>query len=161
MFRTQIRTYREFMFVRKRDGSLEKVSFDKVLRRVEKLSDDLEINVTEIAQKVCSRIYDGVRTSELDELTAQQSHRCPGGPPCTSPTSSGRECGAGGRSSFCTPGDRRWEASRSSTPNHHRYRELCYRATSAEREPASHRESRHNSPGGVGHSPGGPPPPAV
>lgn len=59
------------MFVKKRDGSVEKVSFDKVLRRVEKLSNDLNINVTEIAQKVCSRIYDGVGTSELDELTAQ------------------------------------------------------------------------------------------
>jgi ribonucleotide reductase alpha subunit len=59
------------MFVKKRDGSVEKVSFDKVLRRVENLSNDLNINATEIAQKVCSRIYDGVGTSELDELTAQ------------------------------------------------------------------------------------------
>lgn len=59
------------MFVKKRDGSMEKVSFDKVLRRVENLSNDLNINVAEIAQKVCSRIYDGVGTSELDELTAQ------------------------------------------------------------------------------------------
>jgi|UniRef100_A0A6C0BPU7 ribonucleotide reductase alpha subunit len=59
------------MFVKKRDGSVEKVSFDKVLRRVENLSNDLNINTTEIAQKVCSRIYDGVGTSELDELTAQ------------------------------------------------------------------------------------------
>ena len=59
------------MLVKKRDGNLEKVSFDKVLRRIELLSDDLKVNVTEIAQKVCSRIYDGVKTSELDELTAQ------------------------------------------------------------------------------------------
>lgn len=59
------------MFVLKRDGSIEKVSFDKVLNRVEKLSNDLRINTVEIAQKVCSRIYDGVTTSELDELTAQ------------------------------------------------------------------------------------------
>lgn len=59
------------MFVQKRDGTCEKVSFDKVLRRIENLSSDLRINTTEIAQKICSRIYDGVTTSELDELTAQ------------------------------------------------------------------------------------------
>lgn len=59
------------MLVIKRDGSTEKVSFDKVLRRVDKLSQDLTINGTEIAQKVCSLIYDGVKTSELDDLTAQ------------------------------------------------------------------------------------------
>ena len=59
------------MWVSKRDGSKEKVSFDKVLRRVDKLSQDLSINGTEVAQKVCSLIYDGVTTSELDDLTAQ------------------------------------------------------------------------------------------
>ena len=59
------------MKVTKRDGSHEDVSFDKVLNRVKILSNDLHINVYEIAQKVCNRIYDGVKTSELDELTAQ------------------------------------------------------------------------------------------
>lgn len=59
------------MWVSKRDGSKEKVSFDKVLRRIEILSHDLSINGTEVAQKVCSLIYDGVSTSELDDLTAQ------------------------------------------------------------------------------------------
>lgn len=58
------------MKVKKRDGSLEIVSFDKVLRRIQLLSDDLNINGHEIAQKICNRIYDGVSTSELDELTA-------------------------------------------------------------------------------------------
>ena len=59
------------MKVTKRDGTHEDVSFDKVLNRVKLLSNDLHINVYEIAQKVCNRIYDGVKTSELDELTAQ------------------------------------------------------------------------------------------
>lgn len=58
------------MKVLKRDGSVEVVSFDKVLRRIENLSSDLNIDCHEIAQKVCNRIYDGVKTSELDELTA-------------------------------------------------------------------------------------------
>ena len=58
------------MKVKKRDGSFEVVSFDKVLRRIQLLSEDLNINGHEIAQKICNRIYDGVSTSELDELTA-------------------------------------------------------------------------------------------
>jgi len=58
------------MKVQKRDGSFETVSFDKVLRRIQNLSGDLNINCYEIAQKICNRIYDGVKTSELDELTA-------------------------------------------------------------------------------------------
>ena len=59
------------MWVSKRDGSTEKVSFDKVLMRINKLSYNLTINGTEIAQKVCSLIYDGVKTSELDDLASQ------------------------------------------------------------------------------------------
>lgn len=58
------------MNVLKRNGSHEEVSFDKVLRRVQKLSGDLSINAFEIAQKIVNRIYDGVSTSELDELTS-------------------------------------------------------------------------------------------
>ena len=59
------------MKVIKRDGTSEPVSFDKVLRRIEKLCTDLSIDAAEIAQKGCNRIYDGVNTSQLDELVAQ------------------------------------------------------------------------------------------
>jgi ribonucleoside-diphosphate reductase alpha subunit len=60
------------MHVVKRNGETEVVSFDKVINRVKTLSKDLPaINIHEVAQKVCTRIYDGVKTSELDELTAQ------------------------------------------------------------------------------------------
>ena len=59
------------MRVLKRSNSYEKVSFDKVLQRFENLSHDLSLDVVEIAQKVCSRIYDGVKTNELDELAGQ------------------------------------------------------------------------------------------
>ena len=58
------------MFVNKRDGRKENVSFDKVLRRLEKMSEGITVNYHEIAQKVCSRIYDGVNTDKLDELAA-------------------------------------------------------------------------------------------
>jgi ribonucleotide reductase alpha subunit len=59
------------MRVVKRNGDYEDVSFDKVLNRLKNLSNDLKIDVSEIAQKVCTRIYDGVKATELDELAAQ------------------------------------------------------------------------------------------
>lgn len=59
------------MRVLKRDGRYEPVSFDKVLRRISILSEGLDgVAPDEIAQKICGRIYDGVKTTELDELTA-------------------------------------------------------------------------------------------
>jgi len=61
------------MQVVKRDGSKEDVSFDKVLNRIRKSAEGLEVNSTLIAQRTLLRIYDGVKTSELDELAAQLS----------------------------------------------------------------------------------------
>lgn len=62
------------MRVLKRNGDVEEVSFDKVLKRLKTLAvmDNtlLNIDVSEIAQKVCSRIFDGVKTTELDEMAA-------------------------------------------------------------------------------------------
>ena len=54
----------------KRSGEYEDVSFDKVLNRIRILSNDLNVDIYDVGQKVCSRIYDGVKTSELDELAA-------------------------------------------------------------------------------------------
>jgi ribonucleoside-diphosphate reductase alpha chain len=59
------------MQVVKRDGRKEDVSFDKVLDRVRKASDGLTVNPTAITQKILGQIYDGVKTTELDELTCQ------------------------------------------------------------------------------------------
>lgn len=63
------------MRVLKRCGQLQEVSFDKVLQRIKTLCDISpkcsEIDPTELAQKVISRIYDKVSTMELDELAAQ------------------------------------------------------------------------------------------
>ena len=58
------------MRVLKRSNEYEDVSFDKVLRRISKLSHGINVNYHEIAQKVCSRIYDGVHTDLLDELAS-------------------------------------------------------------------------------------------
>ena len=57
----------------KRDGSREDVSFDKVLTRIRIAAEGLEVNPALIAQRTLLRIYDGVKTSELDELAAQLS----------------------------------------------------------------------------------------
>ena len=60
------------MRVIKRDNTYEHISFDKVLNRIHNLCNELKgVSADEIAQKVCARIYDGVKTSELDELAAQ------------------------------------------------------------------------------------------
>jgi ribonucleoside-diphosphate reductase alpha subunit len=61
------------MQVIKRNSSKEDVSFDKVLNRIRIVAEGLEVNPTLIAQRTLMRIYDGVKTSELDELAAQLS----------------------------------------------------------------------------------------
>ena len=61
------------MKVLKRNGSFEPISFDKVLGRIRKASKNLLVNPDALAQQVLARIYDGVKTSEIDELTAQLS----------------------------------------------------------------------------------------
>lgn len=61
------------MFVVKRDGRKEEVHFDKITHRLKKLAYDLDnlVNPIIIAQKVCQGVYDGVKTTELDELAAE------------------------------------------------------------------------------------------
>lgn len=59
------------VYVIKRDGRREEVSFDKVSRRIKTLSKGLKVSYFVIAQKVCNRIYPDVKTSELDELAAK------------------------------------------------------------------------------------------
>jgi len=59
------------MHVVKRDGKQEPVSFDKVLRRVQKAGKDLNVQVDTLAQNIISQICDGITSSKLDELAAQ------------------------------------------------------------------------------------------
>ena len=58
------------MQVVKRDGSKADVSFDKVLKRISRESRTLSVNPTAVAREVLGQIYDGVKTSELDEFAA-------------------------------------------------------------------------------------------
>lgn len=61
------------MFVIKRNGKQEAVKFDKVTARIEKLSYSLSplVNVHEVAKKTIEGIYEGVPTTELDNLAAE------------------------------------------------------------------------------------------
>jgi len=61
------------MQVVKRNGISQPVAFDKVLGRVRKAARGLQVNPDALAQQVLAQIVDGVKTSELDELTAQLS----------------------------------------------------------------------------------------
>jgi ribonucleotide reductase alpha subunit len=61
----------ETMEVVKRDGRREPVAFEKVQARIVSHADGLTINPTYIAQQVLIRIVDGIKTSELDEITAK------------------------------------------------------------------------------------------
>ena len=66
------------MRVQKRNGEFEEVSFDKILKRIQSLCSGqgfkkLNIDPSVIAQRVCSEIYDEVKTSELDKLSSQTS----------------------------------------------------------------------------------------
>lgn len=62
------------MFVIKRDGHKEAVKFDKITARVEKLCYGLNaeyVDAIDVAKKVIQGLYDGVTTSELDNLAAE------------------------------------------------------------------------------------------
>ena len=61
----------ETMYVIKRTGEREEVSFDKCLKRIQKLSKDLKINPVEVSQLIITQIYNDVPTWKLDELAAE------------------------------------------------------------------------------------------
>lgn len=61
------------MYVIKRDGRREAVKFDKITARVKKLCYELDpiVDATQVTLKVIDGIFDGVTTSQLDNLTAE------------------------------------------------------------------------------------------
>ena len=61
------------MFVLKRDGRREPVQFDKITARIKKLCYGLHdaVDPTKVAMRVIEGVYDGVTTTELDNLAAE------------------------------------------------------------------------------------------
>ena len=62
------------MRVKKRDGSFQEVKFDKILMRVKKigLQANVSINFSALVIKIIDQLYDGIPTTKIDELTAEQ-----------------------------------------------------------------------------------------
>ena len=62
------------MYVIKRDGTQEEISFDKILRRVQKLGEEanLNINYSALAIKVIDKLCNHMRTTQIDLETADQ-----------------------------------------------------------------------------------------
>ena len=61
------------MYVVKRDGKKEPVKFDKITARIIKMCYGLDplVSPEAVAMKVIEGIYDGVSTSDLDNLAAE------------------------------------------------------------------------------------------
>jgi len=69
------KTTDEEMYVTKRNGNREIVSFDKILNRIKKLGQEANIkhlNYTSLVMKVIDQIYDSISTTKIDELSAEQ-----------------------------------------------------------------------------------------
>ena len=62
------------MFVIKRGGKKEVVSFDKILKRIKKVGTEvgIKLNYAQIAIKIIEQLYDGITTTQIDELSAEQ-----------------------------------------------------------------------------------------
>lgn len=68
----------EELYILKRDGTKEVLSFDKILRRVKALGTDaalgakLNVNYSQLVMKVVDQLYNNMPTYIIDELTAEQ-----------------------------------------------------------------------------------------
>jgi ribonucleotide reductase alpha subunit len=62
------------MRVRKRNGILVDVAFDKILNRIKKLGHEvgIQINYSALAMKVIDQLFDTIETTKIDELAAEQ-----------------------------------------------------------------------------------------
>jgi ribonucleotide reductase alpha subunit len=62
------------MRVTKRNGTLQEVAFDKILERVKKLGQEvnIQINYSSLVMKVIDQLYDTIPTKKIDELAAEQ-----------------------------------------------------------------------------------------
>lgn len=69
--------YMSVMKVQKRNGEFQEVSFDKIQTRLKSLCKIVpvlkDVDISFVSQKVCSGIYDGITTEQLDILSAETS----------------------------------------------------------------------------------------
>lgn len=62
------------MYVMKRNGQKETVAFDKILQRIKNtgMEAGIQLNYTTLAMKVIDQLFDGISTTQIDELSADQ-----------------------------------------------------------------------------------------
>ena len=62
------------MRVRKRNGLLVDIAFDKILNRIKKLGQEvgIQINYSALSMKVIDQLFDTIETTKIDELAAEQ-----------------------------------------------------------------------------------------
>lgn len=62
------------MYVTKRSGNHEVVSFDKILNRIKNIGNEvnIKINYTSLVMKVIDQLYNYISTTQIDELSAEQ-----------------------------------------------------------------------------------------
>jgi len=62
------------MYVTKRSGKPEIVSFDKILNRIKNIGNEanIKINYTSLVMKVIDQLYNNISTTQIDELSAEQ-----------------------------------------------------------------------------------------
>jgi ribonucleoside-diphosphate reductase alpha chain len=62
------------MRVVKRNGKYENIGFDKILKRVKSIGTEcgIKLNYANFVMKVIDQLYDGIPTTKIDELTAEQ-----------------------------------------------------------------------------------------
>ena len=62
------------MYVTKRNGKQEIVSFDKISARIKKLGQEanIKLNYTALVMKVIDQLYSGISTTKIDDLSAEQ-----------------------------------------------------------------------------------------
>lgn len=71
---TSARMMDQEMKVIKRNGKVENISFDKILKRLKKIGRDnnIKINFTELAIRIIDQLYSMIPTTKIDELSAEQ-----------------------------------------------------------------------------------------
>ena len=62
------------MRVTKRSGTFEDMQFDKILKRVKTIGEEqnIKLGFSQLCLKVIDQLYDGIPTSKIDELMAEQ-----------------------------------------------------------------------------------------
>ena len=61
------------MFVLKRNGEPEVLSYNKIVQRIKQVgSDDLSIAYSDLVMKIMDQLYNNIPTSKIDELICEQ-----------------------------------------------------------------------------------------